>query len=142
MNKKIKVIELLNIVARGKDIPKKIKVYLRKDGEQMPDYYIFNDYGFYENSKEESFVEDWLNNTMKLNEEVEILEDEEEIDIQGIEEITYKSEPIKLGTTKRMCNNANDYMDAICISLDMCGMKINKLVEAVKQLDKKINKED
>lgn len=142
MNKKIKVIELLNIVARGKDIPKKIKVYLRKDGEQMPDYYIFNDYGYYENSKEESFVEDWLNNTMKLNEEVEILEDEEEIDIQGIEEITYKGEPIKLGTIKRMCDNANDYMDAICISLDTCGMKINELVKAVKQSDKKINKED
>ena len=62
--------------------------------------------------------------------------------IQGIEEITYKGEPIKLGTIKRMCDNANDYMDAICISLDTCGMKINELVKAVKQSDKKINKED
>lgn len=119
MNKKIKVIELLNIVAMGKDIPKKIKVDLRKDGKQIPDYYIFNDYGFYENSKEESFVEDWLNNTMKLNEEVEILEDEEEIDIQSIEEL--KSE--------------------ILLS-DMRLKIIDELIKAVKQLNKKINKED
>lgn len=121
MNKKIKVIELLNIVASGKDIPKKIKVYLRKDGEQMPDYYIFNDYGYYENSKEESFVEDWLNNTMKLNEEVEILEDEEEIDIQNIEELQTFSD-----------STVYDYND-----IDRNRKVINDLVKAVKQLDKK-----
>lgn len=127
MNKKIKVIELLNIVARGKDIPKKIKVYLRKDGEQMPDYYIFNDYGYYENSKEESFVEDWLNNTMKLNEEVEILEDEEEIDIQGIDIIRdYRTSDDDLYN-----DNFGDFKSTI-----------NELVKAVKQLDKKINKEE
>lgn len=120
MNKKIKVIELLNIVASGKDIPKKIKVYLRKDGEQIPDYYIFNDHGFYENCKEESFVEDWLNNTMKLNEEVEILEDEEEIDIQNIEELQTFSD-----------SAVYDYND-----IDRNRKVLNMLVKAVKKLDK------
>ena len=126
MNKKIKVIELLNIVAKGKDIPKKIKVYFRKDGEQMPDYYIFNDHGFYENSEGESFVEDWLNNTKKLNEEVGILEDEEEIDIEAIKEFPeFAIENAGLSRNERLM-----------------AKKINDLVKAVKQLDKKINKED
>lgn len=125
MNKKIKVIELLNIVARGKDIPKKIKVCLRKDGEQMPDYYIFNDYGFYENSKEESFVEDWLNNTMKLNEEVEILEDEEEIDIKMFEQEWFEQHRLVMNEVE--CDLA---------------LKTNEIIDYLLKLNKRINKED
>lgn len=140
MNKKIKVIELLNLLAENK-IEKATKI---KYGGTIYIVDFPNLCGIYPEGGTTKVSESLFSeiNILSLNDEVEILEDEEEIDIQGIGEITYKSEPIKLGTTKRMCNNANDYMDAICISLDTCGMKINELVETVKQLDKKINKED
>ena len=140
MNKKIKVIELLNIVASGKDIPKKIKVFINEKGEHVTDIYKFNEYDFYENDKEDSLVENWLNNTMKLNEEVEIIEDE--IDIQNLEELTYKGEEIGLGTTEKIDDDIDDCCTVLYNCLDMCGIKINELVKAIKQLDKKINKED
>ena len=140
MNKKIKVIELLNLLAENK-IEKATKI---KYGRTIYIVDFPNLCGIYPEGGTTKVSESLFSNIniLSLNDEVEILEDEEEIDIQGIEEITYKGEPIKLGTIKRMCNNANDYMDAICISLDTCGMKINELVKAVKQSDKKINKED
>lgn len=53
-----------------------------------------------------------------LNHDFEILEDEEEIDIQSIQELDELSD----------CEERN--------------MKINEILKAVKQLDKKINKED
>lgn len=140
MNKKIKVIELLNIVARGKDIPKKIKVYLRKDGEQMPDYYIFNDYGYYENSKEESFVEDWLNNTMKLNEEVEILEDEEDNDISSLNAFKLMEAPYMAKCLDK--NSHEEFMEHLKQSEVEIVHKIGELIEKVNKIDRKINKED
>lgn len=74
--------------------------------------------------------------------DLEILEDEEEIDIQAMEELTYKGEKIGLGTTEKIADEVDDCCPVLYNSLDMCGIKINELIKAVKQLDKKINKED
>ena len=69
-------------------------------------------------------------------------DDEEEIDIQEIGILTYKGEPIGLGTTEKYADETDDCCPVLYNSLDMCGIKINELVKAIKYLDKKIDKED
>lgn len=121
MNKKIKIIELLNLLAENKiekgtrinynnviykvDFPNLAGVYKENGGTSLYDN-LFTSLDIIE-----------------LNKYVEILEDEEEIDIQGIEEMT------------ETINASSDIKEARAV-------KINQLIRAVKQLDKKINKED
>ena len=59
-----------------------------------------------------------------LHKEVEIIEDEQEINIQDIHKLTLMKEI-----------HDYDYRD-----IEINRLKINKLVQAVKQLDRKINK--
>ena len=65
-----------------------------------------------------------------LNSEVEILEDEEEIDIQDIK-IFEQPRDLSIWSNDTLSKNQRNIIE-----------KVNKLVKAVKQLDKKINKED
>ena len=79
MNKKITIIELLNKIANGEEVPKKIKreygnVYTLNFGHETPTYYDDNDRTLWDGY-----------NFNILNEEVEILEDNTE----EIEELTY-----------------------------------------------------
>ena len=119
MNKKIKVIDLINLIANKEEIPKKIKIkgniFEWKVAEDGIGYYNTEEYKGY----------DWLENYISLddcgdlNTVVEILEDNtEEIDIQDIEEIQFPDN-----------TNLRDTRDLI----------INQLVKAVKKLDKDIN---
>ena len=116
MNKKIKVIELLNEIANGEDLPKKIKVK----------NYIFEwvdiDTGKgYHNTERKDWII-WLQDLIsldtkeELNETVEILEDNteeiEELDLIKKENIWDK--------------------------LSLCEDKINELVKAVKEMRKEI----
>lgn len=123
MNKKIKVIELFNIIAKGIDIPTKVeyrqKIY-KFDSDIMD--YVPQD----EELRLSLLIAGYDNFKGALNGEVEILEDEEEIDIQDIEELQIFSD-----------STVYDYND-----VDRNRKVINDLVKAVKQLDKKINKED
>lgn len=129
MNKKIKVIELLNIMANKEKLPKKIKYgepsFTNKIYELRNGAYI--DYITYYEGKPKCLFSD--HNTNILNDYVEILEDEEEIDIENLEEIKGIVAIDEKGyiTRETFIDFAN---------------KINDLVKAVKQLDKKINKED
>ena len=72
----------------------------------------------------QTLLQDWLNNASKLNSEVEIIEDEEEIDIQSIEEVK------KVNGPTIFANQTFYIMENI--------IKINELIKAVKQLDKNI----
>ncbi|MCR5145952.1 MAG: hypothetical protein K6B70_01180 [Clostridia bacterium] len=140
MNKKIKGYEVMKLIAE-----KQIKVaqgFLFTDADGVEEKIFWDGENFKYSETERDYVLSTVGDVEFAVGDFEILEDEEEIDIQGIEEITYRSEPIKLGTAKRMCDNANNYINAIYMSLDTCGMKINELVRIAKQLDKKINKED
>lgn len=77
MNKKIKVIDLLNKIAKGEEVPKKIKCF---SGE-----YIFCDMcKCYENEFSQDLVIRWN----KLNDEVEILEDNTE-EIEELPDYNY-----------------------------------------------------
>lgn len=119
--KTIKVIDLYNRVAIRKDIPKTIKY----------DGLIYNwdknrylHYGT-EVSVEHSFLEG-RSAEILLNDEVEIIEDE--IDIQEIEELNhYNIISIVPGVTQ---DNINKELEQITLT-------INKILQAVKQIDKK-----
>ena len=122
MSKKIKVIDLLNKIANGEEIPKKIKVkdyiFIWKVSDIGTGYYnVKEGTGYY-------WLEDYvsLDNLEDLNTEIEIIEKEPEIDIQGM-----------LGLL-----HLRDFeCDKTDIRLNR--EKINELVKAIKQLDNQIN---
>lgn len=112
----MKIIDLLNKIANGEEVPKKVR-------------YNGIIYG-YNNSNKHGLrycdLEDDINTTFcflitninSLNDEVEIIE-EQDIDIQSIEEI----EPAMNGNA--------------CV-IDNKTWTLNQVIKAVKQLDKKI----
>lgn len=122
----MKIIELLNKIANGEDVPDKIKyrncIFEKTEGAGIsPDY---------ANNDNEFFLEYISNEADSLNEIVEIIEDEEDIDIQSIEEFGIDDNEYiktKIGSFKTR------KMDITFLH------KINELVQAVKQLDKKVN---
>lgn len=78
----MKVIDLLNKIANGEEVPKKIKVSCYEfEWEEKGRYYKNTT-----NSSIQTLLQDWLNNASKLNDEVELIEDGE-IDIPNIEEL-------------------------------------------------------
>lgn len=111
MSKTIKIIDLLNKIANGEEVPIKINYH--------GDLYVW--------SKERQFYELENKNfiylsfeTKELNDEVEIIEEQEEIDIQSIKEME------KMITHGYGSNETE------------IAYKVNELVQAVKQLDKNI----
>ena len=82
MGKTIKVIDLFNMIANRDELPKKIKW----DGVE---FYLKD--GSYKHFEEEDCItEDFANylTLSMMNDEVEILDEEDEIDIQKIPELT------------------------------------------------------
>lgn len=138
----MKIIELLNKIANNEEVPKKIKVSCYEfEWREGGRYYANTIKGNYQ-----TLLQDWLNNANKLNSEVEIIEDEEEIDIQSIEhedveivqEILGKCDLWKGNEEyilKVIKENNNRIVDAV--------LKLTKenrtIIKAVKQLDKKVN---
>ena len=109
MNKTIKIIDLLNKIVKREVVPQKIKD--RDNG-----IWIWDEDRKIYNLEDVPFII-FNADLNKLNDELEIIEDKEEIDIQSIEEIT--------------CNDNRE----IAVRLKS---KINELINAVKQLDKEI----
>jgi hypothetical protein len=122
MNQTIKVIDLLNKIANGEEVPTKIKVnnkiYIYNALEH---FYVMMDKG-----------DDLLklctifNSDVFMNMEVEIIEDKEDINIQDIEELP---EYIHIGDG-----------GADADVKDEVNIKINEIIRAVKHLEK--TKED
>ena len=75
MNKKIKVFDLIEMFYRKEKMPQRIKVscYEFEYDEEINAYFNLD-----KNSINNSLIQDWLNNASKLNNEVEILEDNTE----------------------------------------------------------------
>ena len=110
MNKKIKVIDLIDKKYHNLELPKHIRI-------NKLEYFYNENRKTYDSEYGEQMSFDFTDNV--LNMEVEILEDNtEEIDIQDIEEIQFPDN-----------TNLRDTRDLI----------INQLVKAVKKLDKDIN---
>lgn len=72
---KIKVIDLLNMISKGEEVPKKIKVF----GGEFEFLYQSGDRTYFDYDGDYLFSDeyDWENN---LNNEVEIIEEEKEIE--------------------------------------------------------------
>ena len=126
MNKKIKVIELLNKIANKEELPKQIKIYGRNDSiyilRNIKDTEIY----YYTNKDtHERLGADWHLDGKILNEYAEILEDEEEIDIKMFEEEWLKEHKLNMQA----------------FDLDLV-FKINEVIDKVNKLNKKINKEN
>lgn len=113
----MKVIDLLKKIENGENIPQKIKVY-----QEVFKWDILEHY--YKKSNGDDLLElcTIFNTEELLSMEVELIEDE--IDIDSIEEIKWKeSDKEHLGYGVLVAND-----------------KINELVQAVKQIDKRVKK--
>jgi len=114
----MKVIDLLNKIANGEELPNKIKYhdleYTKGKIKEFDTLLSYNHIDFCE------FVR-----ARELNDEVEIIEEEPEIDIQGIEELDY----------------VEDY-EADETDIKLNRDKIRELIKAVKQLDNKIKEKE
>lgn len=121
----MKVIDLLNKMAHGEEVPEKIKVdniiYIYENWEHF--YYTDNE------AREDLLVrgKDYSTNDF-LNWNVELIE-ENTIDINSIEEFEIAGCNIKFNGT---------FISTESIINDMILDKTNKLVQAVKQLNKEI----
>jgi len=115
MSKTIKVIDLLNKIANG-EIPNKVKY---KDRIYVWDEEYENYHVEYENW--------WLHpEYKKLNDTVEIIEEQQDIDIQSIEDIK------DIFIENASCGEDVKYL----------ARKYNDLIQAVKQLDKQIKEKE
>ncbi len=123
----MKVIDLLNKIANGEEVPKKIRVscYEFEYNEEVNAYFDVE-----ENSAYQSLIQNWLNNSNKLNSEVEIIEEQQDIDIQSIEDLP-----------KWVIRRDGEITQQEGKRLEM-AYKINELAQAVKQLDKKIKEQN
>lgn len=114
----MKIIDLLNMIAKGEKMPKRIKY----NGEILEYNNATQDYeGISKTGTGDFFNYLFTNFSTEdfINDEVEILEDTEEIDIQSIEEIECP-----------MSGNAE--------IIDDRTWTLNQVVKAVKQLDNKL----
>lgn len=115
MAKTIKVIDLLNKIANGEELPEKIKwnydenIYTHDGGG-----YLCYSTGY---AREKAFLEGYRTDMM-LHTTVEIIEEQQDIDIQNIEEIDGTF--IEYSPYKELAK------------------MYNELIKAVKQLDKNI----
>lgn len=119
MSKAIRVIDLLNKIANGEEVPEKVKycgseyLYLnhRKDYKNM------------ELDFDSCIIDSKYHNLDWLNDTVEIIEEQEEIDIQSIEEIK------EVFIENSSCGEDVKYL----------ARKYNEILKWAKQLEKKIN---
>jgi len=121
MNKTIKVIDLLNKIANGEEVPKHIIVNINDE------YFLNKDASSIEELYRTDAGTNWTSYAdVQLGYFVEIIEDKEDINIQDIEEMP---EYIHIGDGRA----DTDVKDEV-------NIKINEIIRAVKQLDK--TKED
>ena len=112
--KKIKIIDLLNMRARNEEMPRKIKY-------DATEFQYDGEYGMYYDENFDS-LEDIILLFKRLNDEVEIIEEDK----------TNKIEKIDV-TIKYLSNNLND-----CVLEDISDIqiKLNEVIDAVNKLNK------
>lgn len=124
MAKTIKVIDLLNKIANGEDVPEKI--------EYQEEIYEW-DNKLKKYATETGYTLEIYTKKIDLIEPVEIIKEQQDIDIQDIKEIDeyFSLKYINSGLKKE----TEEDLDAV---INGIYSKINKILQAVKQLDKNI----
>lgn len=82
----MKIIDLLNKIAKGEEVPYKIKykgVIYEKDNDGDIDFYIGEDF-------DGTLLLEKLDDTNELNDEIEIIKEVEDKEYEDIEELGYK----------------------------------------------------
>ena len=120
--KTIKIIDLLNKIAKGEEVPKKI--WLRRIwrvpmtySEEAKDYYCTNN----PNGIFEDYFKSYNKEDFNLNEEVEIIEEEKEIEKIKSNGIDFYSDCINVWINKEetvaycefLMNKVNEVIDAV-----------------------------
>ena len=104
----MKVIDLLNKIANGEEVPKKIKVF----GDEFEFLYQSGDKTYFNNDGDYLFsdVYDWENN---LNSEVEIIEDKkiEKLDLILDEQFSNDELQVYIKETQEKVNEIIDYLE-------------------------------
>lgn len=124
MKKTIRIIDLLNKIANGEEVPKKIKY---NDDE----YIHIDNYCYFCEETNEILSQNIYAEFSRLNDEVEILDEEEFIDIEEFEEhkLINTRDILEL---EMFINKINaDY-----------NYKINQLIKNQKKIIEKLNKEN
>ena len=76
----MKVIDLLNKMSNGEEVPKKIRL-----GDSPDIFYYLEDINSYRTENNEYFISEWLCNCQRLNYKVEIIEEDKKIEYKRIE---------------------------------------------------------
>lgn len=126
MSKTIRVIDLLNKIANGEEVPYKVKyngiIFTYNSSNKQGLKYVDL------NKENEVFYRYLTGVVNKLTDEVEIIEEQEEIDIQKLDENIKYYNIIGYSENEKMLFNM----------IQDTANRINKLVQAVKQLKKEL----
>ena len=122
MKKTIRVIDLLNKIANGEEVPKKIKY---NDAE----YIHIDNYCYFCEETNEILSQNTYAEFSRLNDEVEILDEEE---FEDIEEITIRDKTIGFPNGEWTARNMDKAF----------SIKINQLIKNQKKIIEKLNKEN
>lgn len=122
MKKTIRVIDLLNKIANGEEVPKKIKY---NDDE----YIHIDNYCYFCEETNEILSQNTYAEFSRLNDEVEILDEEE---FEDIEEITIRDKIIGFPNGEWTARNMDKAF----------SIKINQLIKNQKKIIEKLNKEN
>ena len=120
---KIKVVDLLNMINKGEELPKKIRLFGEEFKIKDNEYYSVHT----SNPLISYFGEDYLR--AELNDEVEILDEEE---FEDIEEITIRDKIIGFPNGEWTARNMDKAF----------SIKINQLIKNQKKIIEKLNKEN
>lgn len=138
MNKKIKIIELLNLLAENS-----IKKGTRINYNNVIYKVDFpNLAGVYKENGGTSLYDNLFTSLdiIELNTEVEILEDEEDNDISSLNAFKLMEAPYMAKCLDK--NSHEEFMEHLKQSEVEIVHKIGELIEKVNKIDRKINKED
>ena len=130
--KVISIYELLGLIKDGK-APKKIKY---NDDE----YIHIDNYCYFCEETNEILSQNIYAEFSRLNDEVEILDEEEFIDI---EEITLNGEKIGYGVLSEwLGSKQTDNEVKLCSSIECLGITLNLLIKNQKKIIERINKDN
>lgn len=131
---KIKIIDLLNKIANGEEVPKKIKYRgeIAEYDEELFDYWIenlFKNTGYL-------FEGIFVNYGNKLNDEVEIIEEEKEIEFEDIETfgIHYSWDYIDYKDIEELKKYVNKDFQNIFDTLDKLIKNQKKIIDVINDM--------